>query len=196
MQFTLFTVSALAALASTAFASPISQRSTGAYYMIQIVNQCSQTVWPGVGQTGSSPGQVSYADSGFELAPGADRVIAVPTNWVAGRVFGRTGCTGSGDDFSCAVGDCGGLSCSESTGVSGVTLAEFSYSDMVETFYNISLVSGFNLGMKITTTDSTCPAFECSSNSCSDTQAYLPGSSANPCHGCPLSAGYVVTFCG
>lgn len=195
MQFTFSTIAALTALASTAFASPISQRDTG-MYMINVVNQCSQTIWPAAGQTLDSPGKICDDFAGFVLAPGASKVIAVPTNWVAGRLFARTGCLYEGDNFVCETGDCGGFTCGSSTGVSGVTLAEFSYSDMVKTFYNISLVSGFNLGMKITTTDSTCPAFECSSSQCSDTQAYLAGSSSNPCHGCPLSAGYTVTFCG
>lgn len=195
MQFSFAAISAIATLASKAIASPIEARSDS-MYIILVKNSCSQTVWPGVGQTLDSPSQVSYADSGFELAPGASRGIAVPTNWLAGRVFGRTGCTGSGASMTCAVGNCaGGISCLESTGVPGVSLAEFSYSAMVKTFYNLSLISGYNLPMKITPTDSSCSTYDCTSQSCSDTQAYQPGSSSNPTMGCPLTSGYTVEFC-
>lgn len=73
-----------------------------------ITNQCSDTIWPGVGtQAGDLPGIV-----GFELASGNTKNISVATNW-NGRVWGRTNCTfdstGAG---SCVTGDCGGnLTC-------------------------------------------------------------------------------------
>lgn len=179
---------------SSVVSSPIEPRSTG-MYMIEIVNNCQQTIWPGVGQTLDSPGRVSDSEGGFELTPGTARMIAVPSNWVAGRIFARTGCGYNNGVLSCAVGDCGGLSCALNTGVSGVTLAEFSYSEMAMTFYNISLISGFNLGMSIRPSDPTCETFTCGSAQCSPNQAYQPGASTNPCMGCPLSSGYIVTFC-
>lgn len=194
MQFSLSAITAFVALASTAIAAPIEARSSGSF-AITIKNSCSQTVWPGVGQVSSSPGKVADEFAGFQLSAGASKTITVPANWVAGRIFGRTGCTGSGSSLQCAVGDCGGLSCASNTGVNGVTLAEFSYSEMAMTFYNISLLTGYNLGMKITPTDGTCPAFSCPTGGCSEFQAYKTGSSANPCSGCPLSAAYTVEFC-
>lgn len=163
--------------------------------MINVINSCSETVWPGVGQVSSSPGKIMTHDAGFELAPGVQKVIYAPADWVAGRVFARTGCTGSGDSFTCAVGDCGAFACGDSTGVSGVTLAEFSYSEMVKTFYNISLISGYNVGMKITPTDDTCPTFDCPDGDCSDQQAYRSNDGTNPCAGCGLNSGFTVEFC-
>lgn len=185
---------ALFVFVSSVVSTPIEARNTG-MYMIQIVNNCQQTIWPGVGQTVDSPGKVSERDGGFELTPGASKVIAVPNDWIAGRVFGRTGCNYNNGVLSCAVGDCGGLSCSQHTGVPDVTLAEFSYSDMVKTFYNISLISGFNLGMSIRPSDPSCETFTCGSAQCSPNQAYQPGASTNPCMGCSLSSGFIVTFC-
>lgn len=193
MQFTFTTISAITALASTAFASPIVPRSTG--YTVYIMNSCSETIWPAGGQASSSPSSLSYADSGFELASGATRAVSVPSGWVAGRFFARTGCSGSGDSFTCEVGDCGGLGCLNNSGIPDVTLAEFSSASMDLIFYNLSLVSGYNLGLKVTPSSTSCPAFDCPTGSCSDSDAYLPGSSANPCHGCTESANYVLEFC-
>lgn len=73
-----------------------------------ITNQCSDTIWPGVGtQAGDLPGIV-----GFELASGDSKNISVATNW-NGRVWGRTNCTfDSNGGGSCLTGDCGGnLTC-------------------------------------------------------------------------------------
>lgn len=194
MQFTFTSITAIAALASTALASPIVSRSSG--YKVTVLNSCSETIWPGAGQDSSSPSQLSYADSGFELASGASRTISVPADWVAGRFFARTGCTGTADsDFSCAVGDCGAFGCLNNSGIPGVSLAEFSYSDMGMIFYNLSLISGYNLGLSVTPTDATCPAYSCESESCSDSEAYQLDSSANPCYGCALISNYVLEFC-
>ncbi|CCG84461.1 protein of unknown function [Taphrina deformans PYCC 5710] len=194
MQFSLSAITAIAAFASSVIAAPVEARSTGVY-TITVKNSCSQTIWPGVGQVSSSPGKIDSQSGGFELASGGSRTISVPTDWIAGRIFARTGCSGSGSSFHCAVGDCGAYSCVDNTGISGVTLAEFSYSDMVKTFYNISLISGYNLGMRISSNDATCPAFSCPTGGCSEFQAYKAGSGANPCAACPLAAAYTVEFC-
>lgn len=163
--------------------------------MIQVVNNCQQTIWPGVGQTITSPSRVNDADGGFQLLPGQSHIFAVPTNWLAGRVFARTGCTYDGG-FKCAVGDCGGLSCSLNSGIAGVSLAEFSYStEMDKTFYNLSLDSGYNLPIQVRPSASQCETYTCGSAQCSDSQAYQPWSDKNPCMGCTLNSGYIVTFC-
>lgn len=193
MQFTFTTFSAIAALASTAFASPIAPRSEG--YTLYIVNSCEETIWPAGGQDSTSPSSISYADSGFELASGATRAVTVPADWVAGRFFARTGCSGSGSSFHCQVGDCGALGCLSNTGVSGVSLAEFSSADMELVFYNLSLDSGYNIGLQVSASVESCPSFVCADESCPDTQAYQPGSSANPCYGCSTTANYVLEFC-
>ncbi|BFZ54200.1 Thaumatin [Savitreella phatthalungensis] len=182
--------------ATSAATNGLAYAAGNGYYALKIVNNCKQTIWPGLGQVSTSPAKLSDADSGFELAQGASKVLHVPTNWVAGRVFARTGCTGSGSSFSCTSGSCSsGLACSSTSGVPNLSLAEFSYSDMDMIFYNLSLDSGYNLPIQITPTDAKCLTYTCGSKDCSDEQAYQPWSSKNPCMGCSKSSSYTVTFC-
>lgn len=191
-----------AAVATTTTTSPAAV-ATGAapaagagYYQIQVVNNCKETIWPGLGQVDSSSVKMSYEDSGFALAQGASRTLSIPTKWLAGRIFARTGCTGSGASMTCAVGQCsGGQGCTSTSGVPNVSLAEFSYSDMDLTFYNLSLDSGYNLPIQVKPTAGECATYTCKSKDCSDDQAYQPWSSKNPCMGCKLSSSYTVTFC-
>ncbi|KAF2421115.1 Osmotin, thaumatin-like protein [Tothia fuscella] len=110
-----------------------------------ITNRCSDTIWPAIStQNGTGP-----KSTGFELKAGISQNLTVDTNW-NGRVWGRTNCTfdtkGVG---SCRTGDCAGhLECS-ATGAAA-TLAEFNlpaYKD--KSFYDISLVDGYNLPLAI-----------------------------------------------
>ncbi|ORY67334.1 thaumatin family protein [Pseudomassariella vexata] len=108
-----------------------------------VTNSCGDTIWPGLAtQSGEGP-----ESSGFELGPGETRNMTVGSSW-AGRVWGRTNCTTGDDTATCATGDCfGRLEC-EFSGQVPVTLAEFTLSGGVtgrQTFYDISLVDGYNL---------------------------------------------------
>ncbi|KAJ4390293.1 hypothetical protein N0V85_007364 [Neurospora sp. IMI 360204] len=127
---------------------------------IVITNSCPDTIWPGIGtQNGIGPGV-----GGFELAPGETKPLFVSPDW-QGRVWGRTNCsfndegTGpsnlngvNGNGAACMTGDCfGGLDC-EFTGQVPVTLAEFNLIGGInsdQTFYDISLVDGYNLPLGI-----------------------------------------------
>ncbi|KAK3497646.1 thaumatin family-domain-containing protein [Neurospora hispaniola] len=125
-----------------------------------ITNSCPDTIWPGIGtQNGIGP-----EVGGFELTPGETKPLFVSPDW-QGRVWGRTNCsfnndgTGpsnlngvNGNGAACMTGDCfGRLNC-EFTGQVPVTLAEFNLLGGInsdQTFYDISLVDGYNLPLGI-----------------------------------------------
>ncbi|KAL5558356.1 hypothetical protein UlMin_034567 [Ulmus minor] len=50
-----------------------------------IINNCNETVWPGV-----SPGE-NFNGGGFVLRPNQSMVFTTPIGW-SGRIWGRTGC--------------------------------------------------------------------------------------------------------
>ncbi|XP_034205554.1 thaumatin-like protein isoform X2 [Prunus dulcis] len=111
-----------------------------------IVNNCKESIWPGILGTAGYPTPQS---GGFHLHSGEQQVLDVPENW-SGRLWGRQGCcfdeqTGKG---SCQTGDCAGLlQCRGLGGVPPATLVEMtlgtSKSDLH--YYDVSLVDGFNV---------------------------------------------------
>lgn len=128
-----------------------------------ITNKCDDTIWPGITtQSGTGPGT-----GGFELVSGNSTRLWVSPNW-QGRIWGRTNCTIDGDSCSCKTGDClskldcdisvsgGELQIAAQTdflqGDTPATLAEFTLEGGLhggQTFYDISLVDGYNLPMGI-----------------------------------------------
>lgn len=125
-----------------------------------ITNACPSTIWPGIGtQNGHGPGT-----GGFMLEPKSSRKMFVSPNW-QGRVWGRTNCsfndagTGpsnlngvNGDGAACATGDCFGRLDCQFTGRVPTTLAEFNLIGGMngkQTFYDLSLVDGYNLPVGI-----------------------------------------------
>ncbi|KAI0534048.1 thaumatin family protein [Xylaria digitata] len=112
-----------------------------------VTNNCPDTLWPGIAsQAGDAP-----ETHGFELGPGKSRNLTVGPTW-AGRVWGRTNCTVGGDTATCQTGDClGKLNCIFG-GDAPATLAEFNLASGMtgeQTFYDISLVDGYNLPLGI-----------------------------------------------
>ncbi|KAL9019789.1 MAG: hypothetical protein Q9185_002933 [Variospora sp. 1 TL-2023] len=127
-----------------------------------ISNQCKETIYPGIGtQAGTGP-----ATQGFQLTAGQSRSLTVSADW-QGRVWGRTNCSfnaagtgpaSSGTGVACGTGDCGGTVSCRGTGVIPVTLAEFTLSSSSgQTFYDISLVDGYNIPMGIIAINSDVP---------------------------------------
>ncbi|RMZ85689.1 hypothetical protein DV736_g6561, partial [Chaetothyriales sp. CBS 134916] len=121
---------------------------------LRVTNFCKEVIYTGIlTQSGTGPGT-----GGFKLDPDENNDLAVSADWV-GRVWGRTNCTffdNSGSMNSsnpggtaCATGDCGNLvECQGAGGPS--TLAEFTYaSSQNQSFYDISLVDGYNLPIAI-----------------------------------------------
>lgn len=142
---------------------------------LRITNLCAETIWPAVGtQHGTGPDS-----QGFSLAPGKSKDQIVSADFqgrVWGRTncsFNAEG-TGpsnngglNGGGESCDTGDCNGLldclvtvrcepQCDSaldlltlSQGNTPTTLAEFTLAAAGKTFYDVSLVDGYNLPMAI-----------------------------------------------
>ncbi|KAI9163248.1 Thaumatin-like protein 1 [Paramyrothecium foliicola] len=112
-----------------------------------ITNKCEATMWPGIAtQAGTGPGT-----GGFELSRGDKRELRVSGDW-QGRIWGRTNCTVNGDSCSCETGDCFGKLDCEFSGATPATLAEFTLAGGLngsQTFYDISLVDGYNIPIGI-----------------------------------------------
>ncbi|KAK1758710.1 thaumatin family-domain-containing protein [Echria macrotheca] len=153
---------AVMANARTAAARNISRASKNPETPIPLIitNNCPNTIWPGIGtQNGIGPGT-----GGFALEAGGTQKMYVSADW-QGRIWGRTNCSfnedGSGpsnlngvngNGAACRTGDCfGKLSC-EFSGQVPTTLAEFNLIGGMggkQTFYDISLVDGYNLPLGI-----------------------------------------------
>ncbi|KAI8932868.1 hypothetical protein NX059_010349 [Plenodomus lindquistii] len=118
-----------------------------------VTNQCPGNIWPGIStQSGQGP-----SENGFLLKPGETKNQTVSEDW-QGRVWGRTNCTfnsdgsgpASGSGKACYSGDCyGRLNCQVGGDVP-VSLAEFTLdAGDGHTYYDISLVDGYNLPIAI-----------------------------------------------
>ncbi|TVY50251.1 Pathogenesis-related protein 5 [Lachnellula cervina] len=125
-----------------------------------ISNNCAESVWPAIGtQAGTGAGI-----GGFALAPGQSKRLTVSGDW-QGRVWGRTNCSFNvagngasnlngfdGSGAACGTGDCAGVLNCALTGRTPLTLAEFDLAggvDGTQTFYDISLVDGYNLPLQV-----------------------------------------------
>ncbi|KAK5170839.1 hypothetical protein LTR04_002916 [Oleoguttula sp. CCFEE 6159] len=121
-----------------------------------VTNYCAETVYPGITTQGGTGPQ----SNGFELQSGGNFSQDVSADW-QGRVWGRTNCSfnsqGTGPANSggskyqaCDTGDCNGIVDCKVTGNTPVTLAEFTLNaGDGQTYYDISLVDGYNLPMAI-----------------------------------------------
>ena len=156
----MLTASALFALGAQAVHHmniPVAKRQSGGGNVPMVIaNQCNDDIWPGVITQGGSGADMN----GFKLSAGDSQTIHVSSDW-QGRIWGRSNCsfdsTGSpngGSSRACSTGDCGSLSC-EVAGAPPATLAEFTMDGgQDQTFYDISLVDGYNLPMAIVMTTS------------------------------------------
>lgn len=130
------------------------RQSGGGNVPMLIANWCPNDIWPGVITQGGSGADMT----GFKLSPGMNQTIHVSSDW-QGRIWGRTNCSfdstgqlNGGSSRACSTGDCGSLQC-EIAGASPATLAEFTLDGgQDQTFYDISLVDGYNLPMAIVMT--------------------------------------------
>ncbi|KAI9726503.1 MAG: hypothetical protein M1828_001325 [Chrysothrix sp. TS-e1954] len=118
-----------------------------------VTNHCGATIYPGIlSQSGGGPGT-----GGFALTPGSSKTMTVAENW-QGRVWGRTNCSfnsdgtgsSSGTGQACRTGDCGGIIDCQGAGQTPTSLAEFTLdTGSGQTFYDLSLVDGYNLPLAI-----------------------------------------------
>ncbi|RRT41938.1 hypothetical protein GW17_00005756 [Ensete ventricosum] len=140
---------------------------------IDIVNQCSYTVW-----AAAVPG------GGTQLDPSQTWSINVNPGTTGGRVWARTGCSFNGNSGSCQTGDCGGLLECQGYGTPPNTLAEFALNQFQNLdFFDISLVDGFNVPMDFSPTSGDCRGIRCSADINGQCPAELtaPGGCNNPC---------------
>nr|AAQ54610.1 Gly d Jun a 3-like protein [Glycyphagus domesticus] len=126
----------------------------------------------------NNPGHPLPMNGGFELGAHQTKTFTVPDHW-AGRFWGRTGCDASGH---CQTGDCGNkIACNGAGGVPPVSLAEITFDgDGGQDFYDVSLVDGYNLPMKMlpiagTFRRVTNSHYDCNEAGChSDLNAHCP----------------------
>ncbi|KAJ4360460.1 uncharacterized protein N0V89_001023 [Didymosphaeria variabile] len=118
-----------------------------------VTNNCPEVIYPGIStQSGEGPMQ-----NGFKLEPGDSHNQTVSEDW-QGRVWGRTNCSfnddgtkpGDGGPKACGSGDCNGVVNCRVGGDVPVSLAEFTLdAGDGHTYYDISLVDGYNIPMAI-----------------------------------------------
>ncbi|XP_027342986.1 thaumatin-like protein 1 [Abrus precatorius] len=125
--------------------------NSGAYSTtFTITNNCAFTIWPAT-LTGGGTSQLS--STGFELPSKASSTLDVQAPW-SGRFWARSQCSiDTYGKFTCAIGDCGSgqISCNGAGGTPPVSLVEFTLAaNRGLDFYDVSLVDGFNLPVKVT----------------------------------------------
>ncbi|KAF9525250.1 thaumatin-like protein [Crepidotus variabilis] len=122
-----------------------------------VINNCPLTIWPAIFTDLNVAQNVPNHPTGWEALPGSRVSFTVPDNWKAGRIWGRRNCnfnsnTNPGPN-SCLDGGCnGGLLCDPNTGTGlpPATVAEWTLQgDGNRDYYDVSLVDGYNLPMRI-----------------------------------------------
>ncbi|CAA6659045.1 unnamed protein product [Spirodela intermedia] len=91
------------------------------------------------------------ADGGFFLPPGESTRVNTPVPW-SGRLWARTGCEFDSPrpGLTCRTGDCQGrFACNGTTGAPPATLIEMNLQRHGRSFYDVSLVDGYNLAVSV-----------------------------------------------
>jgi hypothetical protein len=178
---------------------------SGSEYAIQVVNNCAYDIWQAGWQTNKAGGIVDPRVLGNAMPAGSSINLAIPKSALGLQIWARTGCTGSGSGFNCAVGDCQGYQCSSIIWQKGPILAEFGSGlntgmyDTDITAYDISAIPGNNVGCKIVPSISSCQTKYCPLGGCPLDQAWREdsdmhlGSPADTV--CSNKSNFVVTFC-
>ncbi|KIM79056.1 hypothetical protein PILCRDRAFT_10716 [Piloderma croceum F 1598] len=149
---------------------------------LEVVNKCSENVFL---FTQTSFGTIN---NNIVVSAGASTNMGISSNW-DGAVNIGTGC--SGDGSSCTTGG------PVWDGNTPFSRAEFNFWAIPGSVtYDISLIYGYNVGMEISSADSSCDAYACTiSSGCpvpgpGESTCFSPCcSSANACSGGALPAG-------
>ncbi|KAI0072911.1 thaumatin-like protein [Panus rudis PR-1116 ss-1] len=138
--------------------------------LFTVVNVCPFTIWPAMYTDLHVGTAVPNFPTGWEAAPNTAVSFPVPDNWKAagGQIWGRRDCNFSiTTGPTCLTGWCnGGLLCDPNTGtgVPPASVAEWTLQgDGFRDFYDVSLVDGYDLPMRITNSAG-CPIAECPVN--------------------------------
>ncbi|CAK9257706.1 unnamed protein product [Sphagnum jensenii] len=124
-------------------------KNTASATRFTFVNSCDFTVWVGTQPNGGIP--ILSDGGGFKLGSGESSTEIAPKGW-GGRFWGRTDCVfGSSGLGSCVTGDCGGkMQCEGAGGVPPASLFEITLDGANGMdFYDVSLVDGYNLPMRV-----------------------------------------------
>jgi len=120
-----------------------------------VTNNCPFTIWPAVFTDLNVGSATPGIATGWQANAHTSVSFNVPNNWKAGRIWGRRNCnfsTNPGPN-SCLDGGCnGGLLCDPrtGTGVPPASVAEWTLGQNGSNdFYDVSLVDGYNLPMRI-----------------------------------------------
>ncbi|CAE6357374.1 unnamed protein product [Rhizoctonia solani] len=154
-----------------------------------VQNSCSFTIWPAIFTDLNAGSPALSTKTGWEAPAGSKVSFIVPDDWKSGRIWARTGCdfsTKTGID-SCVTGGCqGGLQCDANVVAHPpVTYAEFTLNANGQDHYDVSLVGGFNLPIRISNTGG-CGYAECTVNLNQDCPDALKG---------PVDANGTVAAC-
>jgi len=124
-----------------------------------VYNGCPFTIWPAIFTDLNVGTATPDYPTGWEAGAYTAVSFSVPDNWKAGRIWARRDCDFSNPNpaTQCLDGGCnGGLVCDPhtGTGVPPATLAEFTLSpdSSVPDYYDVSLVDGYNLPVRIDNT--------------------------------------------
>ncbi|KAF5325500.1 hypothetical protein D9619_009729 [Psilocybe cf. subviscida] len=131
-----------------------------------VFNACPFTIWPAIFTDLNVAPNTPNSPTGWEAAAFTKVSFTVPDNWKAGRIWARRNCDFSSNPGpnSCLDGGCnGGLLCDAhtGTGVPPATVAEWTLEgDGNQDFYDVSLVDGYNLPLRINNNVG-CPVADC-----------------------------------
>ncbi len=119
-------------------------------HKVTVSNRTGQTIWIAAL---SSAGSLDVGGWDWKLDDQQDRELTVPHGWDSGRLWARTGCTGSGTNLKCEVGDCKGLAACAVSGDPPVSLAELTLDGGKNVGqpdnYDVSFVDGWNFQITI-----------------------------------------------
>lgn len=124
-----------------------------------IKNNCPYTIYPAF-LTGTG---TQAPTTGFELGSQASNSVNIPSPW-SGRIWARFVCSNSAGKFTCLSGDCGTgqVACNNQGGAPPTTLIEYTLAgDGGKDFYDVSLVDGFNLPVKVEPQGGGCSSTDC-----------------------------------
>ncbi|QRV90133.1 pathogenesis-related protein PR5K (thaumatin family) [Ceratobasidium sp. AG-Ba] len=135
-------------------------------------NDCSYTVWPAIYSPNTTV-TLSGVETGWQADPGSSRSFVVPEGWTNGHIWARRNCDfSSGNtpaDTNTTVGGCvsggcqGGLYCT-GLGTAPITGAEWTLAPgdgSGADYYDVSVVSGFNVPLQVLPSAMGCGVAEC-----------------------------------
>ncbi|KAG8935569.1 hypothetical protein FRC03_007486 [Tulasnella sp. 419] len=153
---------------SVVAASLLGFAASAAARTFTVYNACPFTIWPAVFTDLNVGSAVPAVETGWEAPAWSVKTFYVPDNWKSGRIWARRNCNFGSNPGpnSCLTGGCnGGLKCDSrtGTGVPPASLAEWTLDANGADWYDVSLVDGYNLPMRISNNKG-CPVAECATD--------------------------------